>query len=435
MKPLSRRQLVSYALPGLPLAIPTVGLYVLLPTWYVEHWSLSLGLVGLLLMLARFSDLITDPLIGHWLDSGHPARFRQFILAGAFICLPGLGLLLSPAQDAEAASLLTGSVLLYLGWTLIQVPYLSWLTSLSHDSHQRARAASVREGFTLAGLLISAAAPALGLYLGLTTGQVLLLMAAFTVIPGMLALTCLLRETPLPVRQTRHRPHPWRGIFRNRPARMLLGSWFFNGIANGVPAVLFPLFVTQTLQAREADRGLLILLYFGAAVASLPLWLALSRRFDKVDIWRFCMLLSVPAFLPATLLGPGDLNLFMPICLLTGLLLGADLALPHVMQAEVCDWDRFRFRCQRRGLLFACWNAANKLALALAAMIGLGLLQLAEWQIPAHSSLALALIYAGIPCVFKTVAVVWLRGYPLRQAGHQALHARLAGTDGDRHAD
>jgi GPH family glycoside/pentoside/hexuronide:cation symporter len=437
MSALTRQQLLSYALPALPLAIPTVGLYILLPTWYVEQWGLSLGLVAVLLMLARLSDLVSDPFIGHWLDRGSPGRYRRFILLGGILCIPGLWLLVLPLQGLAATSLLLGSVVLYLGWTLVQVPYLSWLAALSGDSHQRARAASWREGLTLAGLLISAVMPALGLMAGLETGSVLLVMALLTLVLGGLALAWLLRSTPLPaVDDAQPVAIRLSSLMRNRPARMLLGSWFFNGVGNGIPAVLFPLFITTTLAGTESDRGLLILIYFGAAVLSLPAWLTLSRHFEKVDLWRAAMTLSILAFLPATLLGAGDLLLFIPICILTGLMLGADLALPHAMQAEVCDWDRFRFRRQQRGLLFACWNAANKLALALAALLGFGLLQLAQWLLTDdQSAQSLALIYAGLPCVFKAIAVVRLRNYPLRQARSAMLHRRLQQIDGVPHVD
>ncbi|PSL12845.1 Na+/melibiose symporter-like transporter [Marinobacterium halophilum] len=422
--PLTPAQLLAYALPALPLAIPTVGLYVLLPSWYVENWGLTLWLTGLLLLLARLSDLITDPLIGHWLDRGRPQRFRSFILLGAMLCVPGLLLLVHPLGTAPAASLLVGSMLLYLGWTLVQIPYLSWLTALSRNSYQRTRAASWREGFTLAGLLLSAALPAVGLSLGASTADVLLWVALATLLPGALALTGLLRRTPLPKQPStgfaasETKQNLWRTLHdtlgHNRPARTLLGSWLFNGIANGVPAVLFPLYISRTLGGDEADRGLLILIYFGAAILSLPLWLALSQRFHKVRIWQGAMLFAVLAFIPATLLGNGDLLLFIPVCVLTGLALGADLALPHALQADVCDWDKASFERERRGLLFACWNGANKLALGIAAMVGLGLLQLAEYLAPAQSPLLLALIYAGVPCVMKVIAVVWLKDYPLQ---------------------
>lgn len=424
---LTRRQLFNYALPALPLAIPTVGLYVLLPTWYVEQGGLALWLVGVILMLARLSDLITDPLIGYWLDRGGSKRYRSFMLVGALLCLPGLGLLVLPPAGYPAPALLAGSMLLYLGWTLVQVPYLSWLAGLSTDSHERTRAASAREGFGLLGLLLSAILPAAGLMLALNTQQVLWLIAGFTLLPGGWALWRLLRQVELPI-ATNHAASvsDWRGLWRNRPARMLLQSWFWNGIANGVPAVLFPLYVTTVLGGSESDRGVLILIYFGAAVLSLPLWLVLSRRFDKIDLWRLAMLFAIAAFLPAIGLGAGDLHAFMLICALTGFALGADLALPHALQAEVCDWDRFRHGRQRRGLLFACWNGANKLALALAALLGFGLLNLAQGLLSEQSAvLVLALLYAGIPSIMKLVAIWRLRAYPLRQSLHFKLAQRI----------
>lgn len=405
-------QLLAYALPALPLALPTVGLQVLLPSWYVEHWGLALWLTGLLLMLARLSDLFTDPLIGRWLDRGSHQRLRRFILCGALLCVPGLALLVQPLDHAPALSLLAGSIILYLGWTLVQVPYLSWLVALSPNSHQRARAASWREGCGLLGLLLSALLPALGLWLGADTGQVLLWIALATLLLGAPALLILLTRTPLPASPPPSPAGPWHAVLRLAPVRLLLGSWLFNGIANGVPAVLFPLYITRTLGGDDSDRGLLILLYFLAALLSLPLWLQLSRRLPKVRIWRGAMLFAVLAFLPATLLGPGDLALFMPICVLTGLALGADLALPHALQADLCDWDQQTCGQQRRGLLFACWNAAYKLALALAALLGLGLLALVEWLWPAQAATGLALIYAGLPCVMKVIAVIRLHRFP-----------------------
>ena len=432
-------RLLAYALPALPLAIPTVGLYVLLPSWYVEQWGLALWLTGLLLMLARLSDLVTDPLIGYWLDQGRSVRYRHFIIGGALLCLPGLWLLIRPLAAQPALSLLLGSMLLYLGWTLVQVPYLSWLAALSANSHQRARAASWREGLGLLGLLLSALLPAIGLWLGASTSEVLIWIALATVLLGAPALMLLVRRTPLPDASTAvqtqcntqteiattacaqpkvQRVRNGLSLLKQPPVRLLLGSWLFNGIANGVPAVLFPLYISRTLGGEESDRGLMILVYFGAAVLSLPLWLSLSRRFAKVKIWRGAMLFAVIAFVPATLLGPGDLLLFIPICILTGLALGADLALPHALQADVCDWDYQQTGLQRRGLLFACWNAANKLALAVAALLGLGLLELAERLFSDTSGLLLALIYAGVPCVMKLLAIVWLRDYPLKDTPH-----------------
>jgi hypothetical protein len=37
------------------------------------------------------------------------------------------------------------------------------------------------------------------------------------------------------------------------------------------------------------------------------------------------------------------------------------------------------------------------------------------------SGLLLALIYAGVPCVMKLLAIVWLRDYPLKDTPHATL--------------
>ena len=53
-----------YGLPGLPLAALGLPLYIYLPTFYAEQLGLGLAAVGAALLIARVSDVITDPLIG-----------------------------------------------------------------------------------------------------------------------------------------------------------------------------------------------------------------------------------------------------------------------------------------------------------------------------------------------------------------------------------
>ncbi|WP_409525830.1 MFS transporter [Nitrincola sp. MINF-07-Sa-05] len=430
--------LLAYSGPALPLAIPTVVIYVLLPAYYVEHYALPLLWTGVLLMLARLTDVITDPLIGHWLDRGNTRTYRLSLILGGLICIPSLLLLINPPTEHAMLTLFCGSLLLYLGWTLIQVPYITWLSHLSTDSYQRARAATGREGLALIGLLLSASLPVVAVSLGFDTQATLWLMAAVTILLGAPLIAGLLRFA-MPLQTQTHQPglgkkhssgRHW-ALLQNRLALRLVAAWFCNGIANGVPAVLFPFYITAVLGGTEADRPVYILIYFAAACLSLPLWLILSKKIDKRVLWQLAMSGAVLAFLPAPWLGPGDEVLFMLICILTGAALGADLALPHAMQAEITDWDRFRFRRQQTGLLFALWNGATKLALALAALLALGLLELSGYSAEnAAPLLALGLIYALLPCVFKAGAIALLWGFPLKTHHHTAIQRRLMERSG-----
>lgn len=144
------------------------------------------------------------------------------------------------------------------------------------------------------------------------------------------------------------------------------------------------------------------------------------------------MVLTCPAFAVAAFLGPGQVEIFAWICVVTGLCLGADLALPPAIQADVADWDRLRYRRNRTASLFSLWNMAAKLALAAAAgsvLPLLGALGL-EGQAPAPTALtALALIYALLPCVLKLGAVGLVYNLPLTPARQQKISMRLKRRD------
>ena len=66
--------------------------------------------------------------------------------------LPALVLLLSPPQGAGAGWLFLCSALLFLGWTLVQIPYLAWGARLSPYYHERTRLTASRETAVIIGI-------------------------------------------------------------------------------------------------------------------------------------------------------------------------------------------------------------------------------------------------------------------------------------------
>jgi GPH family glycoside/pentoside/hexuronide:cation symporter len=118
------------------------------------------------------------------------------------------------------------------------------------------------------------------------------------------------------------------------------------------------------------------------------------------------MALSVLVFVWAGLLGSGDLVAFAWICALSGLALGADLALPPSILADVIARDEVG-----AGTYFGWWNFVAKLNLALAAGLSLPVLALLGYEPGVASEAgqrALAWIYAGVPAVLKLCALALL---------------------------
>lgn len=417
----SQRQLWLYALPALPLALPTLALYINLPTWYHEQWGLSLGLIAAIILGARFSDLILDPMVGHWSDRLTRYQQKLMVMVGGIICIPTALLLVHPLSSLPALSLTLGLVGLYLGWTLIQIPYLSWIVGIAPNSNSRLSLASARELLGLLGLLLSALIPAVLVYLGASASTSIQAIVWFALAMGVVTIPLMLKTLTFNGQSTAAESTSIMYIVRrNKPARLLVTSWFLNGLANGIPAVIFPIYITDVLMLEDSNRAYFIAAYFTACICSMAVWLKLSKKIDRLTLWRYAMVICAVAFVPATFLTGDSAYVFIPICLITGGMLAADLAIPHAIQADVADYHAWRFKLRCDNTLFALWNMVTKLALALSAGLAFGLLELAN-----KDPFIIALIYALLPAVLKILSVINIRNFKLSAKSHAHITAQL----------
>jgi glycoside/pentoside/hexuronide:cation symporter, GPH family len=424
--------LLAYGALGLPLAALNLPLYVYLPAFYAEDMGLGLGAVGLILFAARLLDTVTDPLIGELSDRtpGRLGRRRPWLIAACPLLILASFLLFVPPAGAGAGHLLVWSCIAYLAWTMMILPYAAWGAELSGDYHERSRITGAREGCVILGILFAAALPAL---IGAEGGNAGTLKAlawsmAILVPVALIALLAVVPEPERPREPSLRLAAGLRIAARNRPFLRLIAAYLLNGIANGLPATLFLLFVADLLGQPE-QAGLLLLLYFLAGIAGIPLWLRLSRKIGKHRAWSAAMLWACLAFVWVPLLGAGDFWPFLVICLLSGLALGADLALPASIQADVVDLDWAASGRRRTGLFFALWSMATKLSLALAVGIAFPVLDLAGF-VPggandAGALLTLAALYGLVPVAIKLAAVSLVWSFPLGAAAQAETRRRL----------
>jgi Na+/melibiose symporter-like transporter len=201
--------------------------------------------------------------------------------------------------------------------------------------------------------------------------------------------------------------------FRNSRFRWLFAVFLLNGIAAAIPATLF-LFFTNDRLALPQYAGLFLVLYFIAAALSMPLWVALAKRYGEQRAWLIGMALAIAAFVWAYTLGSGAVAGFAVICILSGFALGADLALPPALLAAVIGHANGIGK--HEGSYFGIWNWATKMNLALAAGISLPLLEVLGYTTgttDAQGLHALAIGYALLPCFLKTLAALLLWRAPL----------------------
>lgn len=411
---LSGTAILAYGALGLPLAFAALPIYVHVPRLYAEDLGLPLATVGGVLLAARIVDAVTDPLIG-WASDRLAAR-RGLILAALPLLAFGMPALLAPPETAGAWWLAAVLVLVSLGYSMATIAYNAWGAEVARTPDLRTRFVASREGFALAGVVLAAALP--GLLAGDAGAAAGLARLAWLFLP-LLALfaawTLWLAPMAPPLR--RGRESVLRGLaaaLADASFARLLVVFAANGIAAAIPSATVLFFVADVLHAPQL-AGLFLVLYFLAAAASLPLWVAVSRRTGKLRAWLIAMSLAVAVFVWAGLLGPGAVIAYGVICVLSGAALGADLALPPSLLADLLARGgngRQAESSSRAGACFGWWNFVTKANLALAAGVALPLLGALGFEPGARSAeaaAALATVYAFVPVALKlgALALLW----------------------------
>ncbi len=415
-------RLAAYGALRGPLALLELPLFVLLPSFYASHGGIGIAAIGAILLVTRLADALFDPVIGVLIDrAGDGATLRRWIFLALPVLVAGFVALFEPPTGPAAGWWLALCVVVvHAAYSVISIAYQAWGAALGSTPRDRVRVTATREAFGLAGVVLSA---------GLLGGADPALLSGAFALAALLAALAL-RRAPLPLvvepadpgrRPVHARPwHSMRRALDDRDFRWLLGAFAASGIATAVPATLVLFFVADVLGARElAPRFLL--LYFLCAAIAMPVWPPIAAKLGLRNAWLAGIGLSVIGFVWALGLSRGDSTAFAIICAITGFALAADLAIPPAMLAALTE----RERPLPRATSFGIWHLVTKLNLALAAGIGLPLLGFLGYvpsaatamagpsiDAPADGfaagdapgTLALVLVYAGLPCLLKLIA-------------------------------
>lgn len=448
------RTRLAYGAPNLGLALVGIPILVYLPRFYSDVVGISVAWLGVIFVVGRVIDAVTDPLVGVLSDRSRSSRGRRrpWILWG---CLP-LALLsvalYVPPQGLPDGVATAWASLVILGWflayTAVNVPYRALGPELSDDYDERTALFSIREGLLVVGTLFAAVGPGLiGLLLGLDDGsghaadegraerQRFAVYAA--VAAPVLVLACLVCVRQVQERFAAQAGPPTsisgvsaqlRDAFANRPFVILLLAFVVIALGSSLPTVLISYFLTYWLGAAEL-LPLFLLIYLGVGLACLPGWVWLSRRRGKKITWLAAMAVNVGFFAFVSLLAPGQVLAYGLLVAGSGIGGVAVLAMPYAMQADVIDHDELRTGERREGLYGGLWSIAEKTAAGLG--LGLSMLTLdAVGYRPNQPQSPLVLdvlrvLYVGVPCAC-TAAGFWIASkYPLDRAAHQAIAAGL----------
>jgi len=435
---LSKTTLSIYGMLGLPLALVGYPIAIWLPAFYAGEIGVSLAAVATMLLVAKLSDVVTDPLVGTISDRLRTplGRRRPLIILGVPVLCVSIWFLFVPMQGAGSVYLLVCIAGMYIGTTLVGLPYGAWGAELSPDYHQRARVTAWREQFTLIGLLVAAFIPFLVEQYGAgDTPSIMRGMALAICIstPIAVLLLCLfVKETP-PTETAEEAKAPFidgvKKVWANKPMGMVVGLLLIVTLAEAFRNALSLFFMKSVIQADGV--GTLYFIYFVAGLAAVPGWLWLGRKVGKHvafagTLITVAIISAINMFFTAD-----DYWAFVIFFIFKGACFGGLQFLPLAILADVIDVETAETGKARAGAYIAFASMTAKISTALGTFLAIWALSFTNFdaKLLAENAfddlLVLRVLYAIAPAIFFIGAIIIALRFPLTAQVHAELQSRI----------
>jgi glycoside/pentoside/hexuronide:cation symporter, GPH family len=344
------------------------------------------ALAGTLLFATKVVDAVLAPAVGLRSDRtvSRMGRRRPFMLAGALVCGVAIAITFNPPEGVPPAPYVAGGLLLLaLGYSLFNVPYLAMPAEMTSSPAERTSLMSWRIGFISAGSLLSAFAPLLARAAGGgrtgygIAGLAVAVFVAATMLVSVRASRSAFAQPTQPAAAgqatglARFRP-----VLANRPFMLILAAKVLQlvGLASISASLLF-----MVIYVIGGGEGLVAV--YGAtagivSILSMPLWVALGKRATKKALYIVACLGFAAVTLTWLLSHAGEPALVLGLRgALAGLFSGGLLLMGQSMIPDAIDYDCRRSGERREGIYTGAYSFVEKASMALGPLLVGAILQ------------------------------------------------------------
>lgn len=345
-----------------------VGFWILI--FYTDTFGISAAAAGTIMLIARFWDMFSDPLMGIVADRTNTrwGKFRPYLL---WMALPYsvLAVLTFTTPDfGDTGKVIYAGVtylLLMTVFTAINLPYSSLGAVMTSDSYERAGLNSYRFIFAFAGqFIVTGSALYLASYFGkgdMAKGYqyTLTLFGILSFILFMITFkTTRERVTPPPAQKSNLKAD-FTNLFKNKPWVIL----FFVGIVSFIMFALQNLSIAYYFKyyvGQEQSVQLFNVIGTVALILGIPFSKPLAKRFGKRNVFMASSLLSGMFFI--LLYIPGNDNLYAVniLNILAKFTYAPAVPLLWTMLADTADYAEWKFHRRATGLVFSAATFAQK---------------------------------------------------------------------------
>ncbi len=448
-------------------------IFFLLPFLIVVA-GLSPGVAGMILMVSKLWDALTDPAMG-WLTDRTKSRFGRRLPYMVLGTLP-LAVIValqwqvfdfaSDPQKNETVRLiyyLAVGTLMQTLFTIVTIPYTTLTAEITENYDERTTLNGYRFGFSLfaniAGVMLA------GLIfdvwegdqrtahsvLGMACGALIVIFLAWCVIgvfPQVRA-----REKRLENRELHHKPIPFLRQFQialcNRPFVIVCVLYLFSWMAVQLTASVLNFYVIYWLKKDMGYFVMVILAVQGTAMLVLPFWAWLSSKLGKRSVFGIGTVFWIGAQTGLFFLPSDAGNVVFVLAVTAGLGVSVAYLIPWSMIPDIVEFDEYETGHRREGVFFGFMVLLQKLGLALALYIVGVILDMQGFvrpspgetpspvmEQPESALMAIRIIVGPIPMVCLVIAAILAWRFPITRDKHAAicreLEARRGNSDKDQ---
>ena len=435
-----------------------------LPFFYSNVFGLSLADAGVLMLITRIWDAVSDPMMGIIADRTRTrwGKYRPYLL---FFALPfavcGILLFTTPETCKKVWAYVT-YLLMMTVYTGINVPYGSLLNVMTSDSDEKSVLSSYRMFFAYGGSFIAlfaweplcnlfdkgrvAAAEAAGGLASISTdpaawNKAMIVIASFCCL--LFILSFLMTKEHVRSESTVSVGKDLKLLLKNKPWWLMIGaalaSNLFNTVRGTTTAYFFADYITKTVElapqwAFLVSAGIFLSAGEIANMAGVVLAVPMSRNFGKKSTYMISMAILIGLsiaffFLPATAGGYWAMFAFQVVI---SVFTGVVSPLVWSMYADVADYSELKDDTASTGLIFSSASMAQKFGGAFGGSAVMWMLAAFGYNTMAGAVqtetaiLGLRILMSWIPALVAALAILVVWFYPLTKQKMESVQTELA---------
>ncbi len=416
---MNHKSVFAYSFQSFYLAGSFLLLFIFLPTFYNLSLGLALSTIGLVILLSRFFDVISDILIGYLSEkrmiNGYSKK-NQIILGLVIFIFSLIGLYVIQPTNILLFTLYYNLAL--ISYSIAVIPYDSIVIDQNKFFRKRFKLATVKEIFTISGVIAALIIPtAISKYLLLDllnpyviklSGYILISIAIFGVI-----IFYLFYNDEINFKSKSLSFNEIISFFKlNKKISSFAIITFFNLLANNFTANLFIIFVSNYLGLEEY-AGYLLILYFSITLISTPFWYMFGKKISNMFLLQIGTIITLIGFSFVGFTSSNNWELYLVVIFITGIGIGVDLIIPQIELADILDENKNNRLTQ---IFTSFFSIIRKAAIGIAAGIsltGYGYLENIDYSIFFEVP-NIMIFYFIIPLIIKLIVLILVMRYRSR---------------------